>query len=69
MNNNEFNDDSQHPDFGVEPWDQPVNAIELFNALRNAIFDFVITNLNEQIAVILWILQTYFIKPPFVPQF
>lgn len=68
MNNNEFNDDSQHPDFGVEPWDQPVNPIELFNALRNAIFDFVITNLNEQIAVILWVLQTYFIKPPFVPQ-
>ena len=68
MNSNEFNGDGQHPDFGAEPWEQSIDPIALFEELRNAIFDFVITAPDEQTAVILWLLQSYFIKPPSVPQ-
>jgi len=68
MNSNEFNSDSQHPDFGAEPWDQPINPLVLFEELRTAIFDFVIMASDEQTAVILWLLHSYFIKPPSVPQ-
>ncbi len=68
MKDNKTFSDSQHRDFDVEPWGENIEPEKLFEELIWAIADFIVTTKEAQIAIVLWLLHTFFIRPAKVPQ-
>lgn len=63
MNSNDKNSDFQEL-FGVEPWDEPVDAKALYGDLNGRLGCFVKMSPHEVCAVSLWTLHTYTIREP-----
>jgi putative DNA primase/helicase len=59
---------NQYPRFKDNPWEGQVSLPQLFQEMRQAVNRFIILEDYEIIAVVLWIIHTYFIKKPKEPQ-